>query len=142
MTPYSKELIQALKELVDSQIDIHIPYAKGNSIRLKHLVIRKHKNGYRIFDITTNKIKATTFSKTGAVAIAKAIVNNKEEDIKEIRSLDYDLCKYYNDAVFYKHTIEKTADETRRDSAFTRFEIANDKAMQIKYQIESFIYDK
>ena len=56
MTPYSKELIQALKELVDSQIDIHIPYAKGNSIRLKHLVIRKHKNGYRIFDITTNKI--------------------------------------------------------------------------------------
>ena len=91
MTPYSKELIQALKELVDSQIDIAIPYAKGNSIRLKHIIIRKHRNGYRIFDLNTNKIIATTFSKTGAVAIAKVIVNNEPEKISEIRKLDEDL---------------------------------------------------
>ena len=142
MTPYSKELIQALKELVDSQINIAIPYAKGNSIRLKHIIIRKHRNGYRIFDLNTNKIIATTFSKTGAVAIAKVIVNNEPEKISEIRKLDEDLAKYYNDAVFYKHTIENTKDDTRRDAAFTRFEIANDKAMQIKYSIELFIYDK
>ena len=142
MTPYSKELIQALKELVDSQIDIPIPYAKGNSIRLKHIIIRKHKNGYRIFDLNTNKIIATTFSKTGAVAIAKCIVEKQDKNIGEIQSLDQDLAKYYNDAVFYKHTIEHTSDELRRDAAFTRFQIANDKAMQVKYSIESFIYDK
>tara|TARA_B100000683_G_C12447712_1_gene538798 strand:+ start:395 stop:823 length:429 start_codon:yes stop_codon:yes gene_type:complete len=142
MTPYSKELIQALKDLVDSQIDIPIPYAKGNSIRLKHIIIRKHRNGYRIFDLNTNKIIANTFSKTGAVAIAKCVVDKQEQKVKEILGLDQDLAKFYNDAVFYKHTIEHTTDDLRRDAAFTRFEIANDKAMQIKYSIESFIYDK
>ena len=66
---------------------------RGNSIRIKHIIVRKHSNGYRIFDCRCNKHIETVFCKTAAVAIAKGLAENKNYGIDNIVSLDQDVCK-------------------------------------------------
>ena len=69
---FDKQLAVELEEIVVHGLaQVAIPYEKGNSIRIKNIVIRKHRNGYRIFDISTNKHVVTTFTKAAALAIAK-----------------------------------------------------------------------
>ena len=68
---FDKQLAKELEEIVVSGLSqVPIPYEKGNSIRVKNIVIRKHKNGYRIFDISTNKHIVTTFTKTAEIGRA------------------------------------------------------------------------
>ena len=60
---FDKQLAKDLEEIVVHGLaQVPIPYEKGNSIRVKNIVIRKHKNGYRIFDISNNKHIVTTFT--------------------------------------------------------------------------------
>ena len=56
--------------------------------------------------------------------------------------LESKLSKYYNDAIFYKYTVEHSKDEIRADSAQMRFEIAMDECMRIRDQIENYLFDK
>ena len=46
------ELANKLEQIIDENLDkIHIPYKKGNSIRIKNYVIRKkNENQYKIFN--------------------------------------------------------------------------------------------
>ena len=122
---------------------VPIPYEKGNSIRVKNIVIRKHKNGYRIFDISNNKHIVTTFTKTAALGIAKIVAERgNSNDIKDIIVLDNKVCKHYMDALFAKRTIEVSKDITRIESSEVKFDIATDKAWSSLAQIESYIFDK
>ena len=141
---FDKQLAKELEEIVVSGLtQIPIPYEKGNSIRVKNIVIRKHKNGYRIFDISTNKHVVTTFTKTAALAIAKVVAERGDSnDIKDIIVLDNTVSKHYMDAVFAKRAIEISKDITRIEASEVKFDIATDKAWSSLAQIESYIFDK
>ena len=141
---FDKELAKELEEIVVHGLSqVPIPYEKGNSIRVKNIVIRKHKNGYRIFDISTNKHVVTTFTKTAALAIAKIVAESgNSNDIKDIIVLDNKVCKHYMDALFAKRTIEVSKDSIRIQASETKFDIAKDKAWSSLAQIESYIFDK
>ena len=141
---FDKELAKELEEIVVHGLSqVPIPYEKGNSIRVKNIVIRKHKNGYRIFDISTNKHVVTTFTKTAALAIAKIVgERGNSNDIRDIIVLDNKVCKNYMDALFAKRTIEVSKDTIRIEASETKFDIATDKAWSSLAQIESYIFDK
>ena len=50
---FDKELAKELEEIVVHGLsELPIPYEKGNSIRVKNIVIRKHANGYRTVSYT------------------------------------------------------------------------------------------
>ena len=141
---FDKQLAKDLEEIVVHGLaQVPIPYEKGNSIRVKNIVIRKHKNGYRIFDISNNKHIVTTFTKTAALAIAKIVAESgNSNDIKDIIVLDNTVCKHYMDALFAKRSIEVSKDITRIESSEVKFDIATDKAWSSLAQIESYIFDK
>ena len=85
---FDKHLTQQLQEIIEAGlVRVPIPYEKGNSIRIKNLIIRKHHNGYRLFNLTTNKHICTVFCKTTALAIAKLTVEKTHFDIKNIIKL-------------------------------------------------------
>ena len=141
---FDKELSKELEESVVYELSqVPIPYEKGNSIRVKNIVIRKHKNGYRIFDISTNKHVVTTFTKTAALAIAKIVgESGNSNDIRDIIALDNKVCKNYMDALFAKRAIEVSKDIQRTEASEVKFDIATDKAWSSLAQIESYIFDK
>ena len=141
---FDKELAKELEEIVVYGLSqVPIPYEKGNSIRVKNIVIRKHKNGYRIFDISTNKHVVTTFTKTAALAIAKIVgESGNSNDIRDIIALDNKVCKNYMDALFAKRAIEVSKDIQRTEASEVKFDIATDKAWSSLAQIESYIFDK
>jgi len=141
---FDKELAKELEEIVVHGLSaLPIPYEKGNSIRVKNIVIRKHTNGYRIFDISTNKHVVTTFTKTAALAIAKIVgERGNSNDIRDIIVLDNKVCKNYMDALFAKRAIEVSKDITRIEASEVKFDIATDRAWSSLAQIESYIFDK
>ena len=74
----SDNLLSDLEEIVDKGLeDSAIPYAKGNSIRIKQYVIRKSKVGYLIYDSSTNKQIHRTQFKSVAIAIAKNLAERR-----------------------------------------------------------------
>ena len=141
---FDKQLAKELEEIVAHGLaQVPIPYEKGNSIRVKNIVIRKHKNGYRIFDISNNKHIVTTFTKTAALAIAKTVAEHRNSNnIKNITVLDDKVCKNYMDALFAKRAIETSNDIIRTEASEAKFDIAMDRAWSSLAQIESYIFDK
>lgn len=139
-----KALTQQLEEIITSGLqDVAIPYQKGNSIRLKHIAIRKHKNGYKMFDTKTNGHIFTTFTKTAALAIAKTIVEEGySNDLNQITMLDDKVAKHYMDALFAKRSYESAKDYDKREHSEILFDIAMDKAWASLEAIEHYIFDK
>ena len=128
MIQLNETLAQELEQIVTAGLQqVAIPYEKGNSIRLKYIAIRKHKNGYKLFDCKRNAHVVTTFTKTAAIAIAKSIVENKN-DMEQILRLDDKVAKHYMDALFAKRSYESSNNLTKKDSAEILFDIAMDKA--------------
>ena len=136
-----EKVLKELEEIVNGSIDpTMFPYQKGNSIRVGAYAVRLNNRGfYKVYDCKQNILIAETFSKTGAVAIAKALSKNKDAK-KIILDIDRELQKWYNDCLFYKHTIRRTTDMYRRDIAETRYDIARDKTNLLKRQLDKYIY--
>jgi|TARA_B110000977_G_scaffold181049_1_gene241361 hypothetical protein len=141
---FDKQLAVELEEIVVHGLaQVAIPYEKGNSIRIKNIVIRKHRNGYRIFDISTNKHVVTTFTKAAALAIAKITAETGDNSsVRDIIRLDNTVSKHYMDALFAKRSIEVGKDIQRIESSEVKFDIATDKAWSSLAQIETYIFDK
>ena len=141
---FDKQLAVELEEIVVHGLaQVAIPYEKGNSIRIKNIVVRKHRNGYRIFDISTNKHVVTTFTKAAALAIAKITAETGDNSsVRDIIRLDNTVSKHYMDALFAKRSIEVGKDIQRIESSEVKFDIATDKAWSSLAQIETYIFDK
>jgi hypothetical protein len=138
-----KKLEQALFELEDiinAKIKYYkIPATKGSSIRISHFVIRpSKKHGYLVIDTETNKTLTSTFSKIGAVAVAKAKLDNKT--INDIIHYDSVLEKNYNDLFFYNHILETTEDEQRQETIKCRLEISSEKIENAKRVLDNIIF--
>lgn len=139
----NEHIKQELETLISQGLEQYpLPYQKGNSIRLGNMVIRKHKNGYRIFDCQSNKHIQTLFSKAAALAFVRQLVTNKKENIADVLRLDDKLNKHYMDALFSKRTMEVSKDPFKIDNAEIRYDIACDKVYACIDAIESYIFDK
>ena len=137
----NKNLVEALEELINSKIENYsIPHVKGNSIRIKHLVVRySNKAGWLIYDTKNNIQIAKMFCKTSAIALAKVLADNKSSQNKVLH-LDKVIEKHYNDCVFYKHTMHKAKDDdVRYLNAQNRFDISIDITRHAKEELERII---
>ena len=136
----SDNLLSDLEEIVDKGLeDSAIPYAKGNSIRIKQYVIRKSKVGYLIYDSSTNKQIHRTQFKSVAIAIAKNLAERRNR-IDSILDIENNLAKHYNDAIFYKNTIKKTKCEATRLTRETRLQISLVEAQKMRDKLDTFIF--
>jgi hypothetical protein len=133
--------VSVIEELAEA-IALDIPYEDKGKIHIKRTLVQPSKRGYVIFD-TSKKQKVTeTFSKSGAIAAAKANNDNDTTRLKNVVDLDRQLQKYYMDALFYRNTMRKSKDEFKRELTAVRYDIACEKVTSIRSAIESFVYDK
>lgn len=140
---YNLNLAKELEYLINNALDTSdFPYVKGKSIRIKHIIVRETKVGfYLVFDTKENKEIGKMFCKTSAIALAKSVAKDRGyQAIKNIRHLDDVIEKNYNDALFHKHMIKKSSDNTRRFVALTRYEIAATRTREAKEELDRYIY--
>lgn len=135
----NKTLAKELSNLINKGIDLSMfPYVKGNSIRIKHVIIRETKFGFIVFDIKEEKNIGTMFCKTSAIALAKAYLN--KQALRPVKELDKVIEKNYNDAVFHKYTMKITKDAIRYDVAAVRYDISAARTKNAKKELDSYIY--
>jgi hypothetical protein len=136
----SEKLLNDLEEIVNRGLeDSAIPVARGNSIRIKHVIIRKSPKGYLIYDAKENRQVVRTYFKTTAVAIAKNLAQGN--DITE-QAMEFDdaMLKHYNDAMFYKHSIRKTTDPFKREIREARLDIAILESQRLRSLLDRYIF--
>ena len=136
----SEKILNDLEEIVNRGLeDSAIPYAKGNSIRIKHIIIRESSKGYLIYDAKENRQVTRTHFKTTAVAIAKNLAQGNDITDKIIQ-FDTVMLKHYNDAVFYKNSIKKCKDQMTREIRETRLDISIEESRRLRSQLDRFIF--
>jgi hypothetical protein len=136
----TENLLNDLEEIVNRGLeDSAIPYARGNSIRIKHMVIRKSPKGYLIYDAKENRQVTRTYFKTTAVAIAKNLAQGKDITAKAME-FDYLMLKHYNDALFYKHSIRKATDSFKREVTETRLDVAIQESRRVRSLLDQYIF--
>ena len=136
----TEQLLNDLEEIVNRGLeDSAIPFARGNSIRIKHVIIRKSPKGYLIYDAKENKQVVRTYFKTTAVAIAKNLAQGK--DITE-QAMEFDgtMLKHYNDAIFYKHAIRNTTDDAKKEIRETRLDVAIQESRRVRSLLDRYIF--
>jgi hypothetical protein len=136
------ELAKELEALINRNLDTsYFPYVKGKSIRIGHIIVRETRFGFLVFDTKNNKEVDKMFCKTSAVALAKQEASGSlTNPIEYIRKLDKEIEKNFNDAIFYKHTMRVTKDDTKFFVAQTRYEIAASKTRYAKEELDKYIY--
>ena len=137
---YDNALQQLENLLNDPYYMGKIPYKKGNSIRIGHYVIRKNKTGYLVYDVESNQRVDNFWSKPAALAYVKTKLDGKNYNA-DIKKLDKILEKNQIDSMFYKYTIKKAKESTRKHSAQVRLEIAEENAYNAKYRLIGLIFD-
>ena len=136
----TENLLNDLEEIVNRGLeDGAIPYARGNSIRIKHMVIRKSPKGYLIYDAKENRQVTRTYFKTTAVAIAKNLAQGKDITAKAME-FDYLMLKHYNDALFYKHSIHNSTDPSKKQIREARLDIAIQESRRVRSLLDRYIF--
>ena len=136
----TEKLLHDLEEIVNRGLeDSAIPVSRGNSIRIKHVVIRKSSKGYLIYDAKENRQVTRTYFKTTAVAIAKNLAQGI--DITET-AMEFDdtMLKHYNDAIFYRNSIRNTTDENKREIRETRLDVAIQESQRVRSLLDRYIF--
>jgi len=136
----SEKLVNDLEEIVNRGLeDSAIPVARGNSIRIKHIVIRKSPKGYLIYDAKENRQVVRTYFKTTAVAIAKNLAQGNDITSK-VMEFDETMLKHYNDAVFYKHSMRKSKDPFKIEVQRTRLDVAIHESRRLRSLLDRYIF--
>jgi len=136
----AENLLHDLEEIVNKGLeDSAMPYQRGNSIRIKHIVVRKSPKGYLIYDAKENRQIVRTYFKTTAVAIAKNLAQGV--DITET-AMEFDdtMLKHYNDAIFYKNSIRNTTDTSKREIRETRLDVAIQESRRVRSLLDRYIF--
>jgi hypothetical protein len=136
----TEKLLNDLEEIVNRGLeDSAIPHARGNSIRIKHVIIRKSSKGYLIYDSKENKQVVRTYFKTTAVAIAKNLAQGN--DITET-AIGFDdlMLKHYNDAIFYRNSIRNTTDAGKREIREVRLDLAIRESQRVRSLLDRYIF--
>ena len=136
----TEKLLNDLEEIVNRGLeDSAIPHQRGNSIRIKHVIIRKSPKGYLIYDAKENKQVVRTYFKTTAVAIAKNLAQGN--DITET-AMEFDelMLKHYNDAIFYRNSIRNTTDADKREIREVRLDVAIQESQRVRSLLDRYIF--
>tara|TARA_B110000208_G_scaffold48900_1_gene64645 strand:+ start:94 stop:513 length:420 start_codon:yes stop_codon:yes gene_type:complete len=136
----TEQLLNDLEEIVNRGLeDSAIPHQRGNSIRIKHVIIRKSSKGYLIYDSKENKQVVRTYFKTTAVAIAKNLAQGN--DITET-AIGFDdlMLKHYNDAIFYRNSIRNTTDAGKREIREVRLDLAIRESQRVRSLLDRYIF--
>ena len=138
----NSDIAQELENLINTKIDTsYFPYVRGKSIRIGHIIVRETRFGFLVFDTKNNKEVDKMFCKTSAVALAKQEASGSlTNPIEYIRKLDKEIEKNFNDAIFYKHTMRVTKDDTKFFVAQTRYDIAASRTLYAKEELDKYIY--
>lgn len=136
----NKSQIDLLSELLNKIDPSDFPFVKGNTIHIGKTIVRPSRGRFAVFDIKSNTMICKTFSKHSAVAIAKNYAKTDKID-NEIKRLDDQLNKHYNDCLFYMHTMNSSSNPVKADVAEMRYEISFDKSLDLKEKISKFIFD-
>jgi hypothetical protein len=136
----NKNFAETLEQFINDSISqSSMPVCKGNTVKIKNYFVRKTKTGYIVVDIKKNNQVAHTKFKTSAVAIAKGMSEGKN-NINRVLYLDNIMLKNYNDAVFYKHIIQKSNNSQIQESRRVRLEIALDRTTFAKQSLEDLFF--
>jgi len=136
----SEYVATQLEEIVNKGLEeLPIPYAKGNSIRIKHIIVRKSPKGYLIYNTKDNNQVARTVFKSSALAIAKNLAVGKNY-IEKILDLEAKMSKHYNDALFYKHSMKTSRDPIKREVTETRLDIAIIESRRVRSLLDNYIF--
>jgi hypothetical protein len=137
------KLSKKLKQFIDRQAEsISMPIQHGNSLRIKNYVVRENSRGFLLYDIKNHRQVATTFTKTAALAMAKQMAQNNQSVLKRIRSTDDEIHNKYNECVFYKHTIARTDEDIKRETAKIRYDIVWEDLLKLRDTLDDYIFDK
>jgi hypothetical protein len=136
----SEKLLNDLEEIVNRGLeDSAMPHQRGNSIRIKHVIIRKSPKGYLIYDAKENKQVVRVYFKSSAVAIAKNLA--QDNDITdEVVVVDQMMLKHYNDAVFYKNAIKMSDDPFKIEIRETRLDVSIRESQRVRSLLDRFIF--
>lgn len=136
----TEKLAADLEEIVNKGLEeFAVPFVKGNSIRIKHIVIRKSPKGYLIYNMKDNCQIARVFFKSTAIAIAKNIAQGKNYTDK-ILNLEEKMSKHYNDALFFKHSMKTSKDPVRTEIIETRLDIALAESERVRNVLDRYIF--
>ena len=136
----AENLLHDLEEIVNKGLeDSAMPYQRGNSIRIKHIVVRKSPKGYLIYDAKENRQIVRTYFKTTAVAIAKNLAQGVDITATAME-FDDTMLKHYNDAIFYKNSIRNTTDASKREIRETRLDVAIQESRRVRSLLDRYIF--
>ena len=137
---YSEKVLQDLEEIVNKGLEeVNLPYQKGNSIRIKHIAIRKSPKGYLIYNTKENVQVTRTQFKSTAVAIAKNLAQGKDRTA-DIERIDFQLTKHYNDVIFFKNALRNTDDPFKREIRQTRLDISIHRSQRLRDEVDRYIF--
>jgi len=136
----NKQILKELEDIVNRGIaDSYFPVVTKNSVRIKHMMVRKSKRGYIVIDAKEGEQVAFTEFKSTALAIAKSKAKGLHNTDK-LMNLEQEMAKHYHDALFYENTINKTNDDFVRETRQIRLDIALAKSQQVRREIDYFIF--
>lgn len=132
-------IVKDLDNIITKNIDRYkFPEVKGNSIRISYILIRSSKKyNYVIVDTKTNRTIDTTYSKSGAIAIALSVLKNK--NYSKISKYDSIIEKHDNDRLFYSNIIKNTPEEIKKEIMIIRFDEAKNKIYWAKSVLDNHI---
>jgi len=134
------DVIKSLEEIIEAGLeDVALPYVNGNSIRIKHYIIRNSKAGWLVYNGKTHLQVARLFAKTSAVALAKSLAEGKSRKDK-ILELDKVMQKNYNDCVFYRNTLQTCDDEFKRAVTESRLDSSLVQTRRVRDLLDSIIF--
>jgi hypothetical protein len=137
-----KTIAKEILKLIDKETDkLCVPIQQGNSVRIKHMVVRESRYGFLVYNILTHEQMARTFSKTAALAIAKSHAEGDPRRTAHILKIDEKIQQKYNDCVFFKHTIYFTEDHNRKSAAEIRYEVSWDDVLTLRSELDHYIFD-
>lgn len=139
VTKIGKQILSFIDEQAEK---FCMPIQQGNSVRIKHLVVRENSYGFLLYDLKQHRQIKTTFTKTAALAMAKQLASNNKTCLRTIETMDDKIQDKYNECVFYKHTMSRTEDETKREVAKIRYDVVWEDLLQLRDELEQYIFDK
>jgi Fe-S-cluster containining protein len=134
------EALSILEEVIDSGLeDVTLPYVSGNSIRIKHMVVRNSKVGWLVYNSKTHTQVSKLFCKSSAIALAKSYAEGKNKRLI-IEELDRVIEKNHKDCTFYKNTLNNCKDSVKREATYNRYEVSLLKTQSAKKSLDRFIF--
>lgn len=136
------DVLKSLEDIINRGVEeVSLPYVKGNSIRIKHIVVRRSAAGWLVYNSKTHNQVARLFCKSSAIAMAKSLAEGRGTK-RTIQELDKVIQKNYYDCLFYRNTIEKTKDSIKRAITQNRFEVSVTNTKKAKKSLDSIIFSR